>query len=70
MKIKKKLTTKDIVELMMIESYSEILRFQKLIDEWSDPKDIAQRAAVLIKNIHQRYAGLAYMIYHDVVKKK
>jgi len=67
--MKKKLTTKDIVELMMIESYSEILRFQKLIDEWNEPKDIAQRAAVMIRNVHQRYAGFAYMIYLDVVKK-
>ena len=69
-KKKKKLTTKAIVELMILEAYSGVLRHQKLIDEWNDPKDVIQRAAVMIRDVHKIYGRFASSIYLDMVKKK
>lgn len=65
---KKKLTTKAILELMMLEAYSGVLRHQRLIDEWNDPKDVTQRAAVLIRDVHKIYGKFACMIYQDIVQ--
>ena len=44
----------------MLNSYSSAKFFQGLIDEWNDPKDIAQRAAVLLKKIHVMYGRGAF----------
>jgi len=66
---KKKITTKAIVELMILESYSGVLRHQRLIDEWDNPKDIVQRAAVMLRDTHKNYGRFASMIYRDLVKK-
>ena len=68
-KKKKKLTTKAIVELMILEDYSGVLRHQKLIDEWNDPKDVIQRAAVMLRDVHKIYGRFACTIYRDLVKK-
>lgn len=65
----KKNLTKDIVEFMMVKSYCETQRYQKLIDKWNDPKDIAQRAAVLIRDVHKLYGKSAYVIYQSMEKK-
>jgi len=70
MKKKKKITTKAIVELMILEAYSGVLRHQKLIDEWNDPKDVIQRAAVMLRDVHKIYGRFASTIYRDMVKKK
>ena len=70
MKKKKKITTKGIVELMILESYSGVLRHQKLIDEWNNPKDIVQRSAVMIRDVHKIYGRFASAIYRDMMKKK
>ena len=67
--IKKKITTKGIVELMILESYTGVLRHQRLIDEWDNPKDIVQRAAVMLRDTHKIYGKFASMIYLDLVKK-
>lgn len=67
---KKKITTKGIVELMILEAYSGVLRHQKLIDEWNDPKDVIQRAAVMIRDVHKVYGRFACAIYKDLLKKK
>jgi len=68
--MKKKLPTKAIVEFMILEAYSGVLRHQRLIDEWNDPKDIVVRAAVMIRDVHEIYGKFACMIYQDMVKKK
>ena len=69
MKKKKKITTKAIVEFMILEAYSGVLRYQGLIDEWDNPKDIAQRSAVLLRDTHKIYGRFACTIYRDLVKK-
>ena len=68
--MKKKITTKAIVELMILESYSGVLRHQRLIDEWDNPKDIVQRGAVMLRDTHKTYGKFAFRIYLDLVKKK
>ena len=70
MKKKKKITTKAIVEFMILESYTGVLRHQRLIDEWDNPNDIVQRSAVIIRDTHQIYGKFASMIYLNMVKKK
>jgi len=67
--MKKKITTKAIVEFMILESYSGVLRHQRLIDEWDNPKDIVQRGAVMLRDTHKIYGRFASMIYLDMVKK-
>lgn len=67
---KKKITIKDKVELMILESYTGVLRHQRLIDEWNNPKDIIQRSAVIIRDTHKDYGRFAASIYRDLVKKK
>jgi len=69
MKKKMKITTKGIVELMILESYRGVLRHQRLIDEWNDPKDIIQRSAVMLRDTHKNYGRLTSTIYRDLVKK-
>jgi len=70
MKKKKKITTKAIVELMILEAYTGVLRHQKLIDEWNVPNDIVQRSAVMIRDTHKIYGRFASSIYQNMVKKK
>lgn len=67
---KKKITTKAIVELMILESYSAVLRYQSLVDEWNDPKYIVKDVAVMIRDTHKMYGRFAASIYRDLVKKK
>jgi len=67
---KKKITTKAIVEFMILESYTGVLRHQRLIDEWNDPKDVIVRAAVMLRDTHEIYGKFASMIYLDMVKSK
>lgn len=69
-KKKKKITTKAIVEFMILESYTGVLRYQRLIDEWDNPKDVVQRSAVMLRDVHEIYGKFASMIYLDLVKKK
>ncbi len=47
----------------MLKSYNSAKYHQGLIDEWNDPKDIVQRAAVLIKEIHLLYGRLAFEVF-------
>ncbi len=70
MKKKKKITTKAIVELMILEAYTGVLRHQKLIDEWNVPNDVVQRSAVMLRDTHEMYGRLASSIYQSMVKKK
>lgn len=67
--MKKKPTIKDIVEFMILESYGAVLRHQRLIDKWNDPKGIVSQAAVIIRDTHEIYGRFASVIYLDLVKK-
>lgn len=53
----------------MVDAYRSILYHQKLIDEWNDPKDIAQRAAVIIRKIHEYYGRDAYAVLKILEKQ-
>ena len=46
----------------MLSSYSSAQCCQGFIDEWNDPKDIVQRAAVVIKKIHEMYGRGAFEV--------
>jgi len=46
----------------MLSSYNSVQSCQELIDQWNDPKDIAQRAAVVIKEIHMMYGREAFAV--------
>ena len=46
----------------MLSSYNSAQHCQELIDEWNDPKDIAQRFAVAIKKIHVMYGRGAFEV--------
>jgi len=47
----------------MMSSYESVKHHEKLIEEWNDPQDIAQRAAVIILNIHQMYGKMAFGVF-------
>ncbi len=66
---KKKITIKNIIEAMILESYIEVLRYQRLIDQWDNPKDAIQRSAVMLRDVHEIYGKFASIIYLDLVKK-
>ena len=53
----------------MLESYRSAMYFQGLIDEWNDPKDIAQRAAVMLKKLHMMYGRGAFEVYELLQNK-
>ena len=52
-----------------MSSYSSTQELQGLIDKWNDPKDIATRAAVLIKKIHVMYGRGAFEILQMMQNK-
>jgi len=51
-----------LLKLTMLSSYNSAQCCQGFIDEWNDPKDIVQRAAVLIKEIHVMYGRGAFEV--------
>lgn len=62
-------TPEDLLQIMMLSSYESVKYSQGLIDEWDDPKDIAQRAAVVILKIHQMYGRVAFAIFKMLQNK-
>ena len=46
----------------MLSSYNSAQCCQGFIDKWNDPKDIVQRAAVIIKKIHVMYGRGAFEV--------
>ncbi|KKK72421.1 hypothetical protein LCGC14_2904040 [marine sediment metagenome] len=56
----------DLCKFGIFSAYISGLFHQKLIDEWNDPTDIATRAAVLIKDTHEVYAGLLLSILKEI----
>jgi len=57
---------KDILIYWMLDSHRSVLYHQKLIDKWDDPKDSLQRAAVVIRTVHELYGKLLYDIYEEL----
>jgi len=53
----------------MLSSYNSALCCQGFIDEWNDPKDIVQRAAVMIKKIHVMYGRGAFEVLKMIQNK-
>ncbi len=53
----------------MLSSYNSAQCCQELIDEWNDPKDIVQRAAVVIKKIHVMYGRGAFEVLKMIQNK-
>ena len=53
----------------MLSSYSSAQCCQGFIDEWNDPKDIVQRAAVVIKKIHEMYGRGAFEVLKMIQNK-
>ena len=51
-----------LLKYTILSSYNSVKFHQELIDEWNDPKDIAQRAAVMIKEIHAMYGRVAFAV--------
>ena len=47
----------------MLNSYESVKYNQELIDKWNDPQDIAQRAAVIILEIHKMYGRVAFAVF-------
>ena len=47
----------------MLRAYSSAKYHQGLIDQWNDPKDVVQRAAVIILKIHQFYGREAFEVF-------
>ncbi len=58
-----------LLKLTMLNSYESAKYFQGLIDEWNDPKDIAQRAAVMLKKVHEMYGRGAFDVLQMIQNK-
>ena len=59
----------DLLKMTMLSSYESAQFFQGLIKQWNDPKDIAQRAAVMILKIHQMYGRGAFEVFKMLQNK-
>lgn len=54
------------IKIALLESYSSAIYHQKLIDKWSDPTNIAQRASVVIRDIHKNYERQLFLILKNI----
>lgn len=50
-------------------SFDSVKYHQELIDEWNDPEDIVQRAAVVILKTHQIYGQMALQVFKMLQNK-
>ena len=64
-----KLTPEDLLQFTMLNSYESVKCIQELIDKWNDPQDIAQRAAVIILEIHKMYGQEAFAVFKMLQNK-
>ena len=62
-------TPEDLLQITMLNSYESVKYNQGLIDEWNDPEDIAQRAAVVILEIHKMYGLMAFAVFKMLQNK-
>ena len=58
-----------LLKLTMLSSVDSVKYHEKLIAEWNDPNDIAQRAAVVIRDVHSFYGRIAFVIYKMLQNK-
>ena len=65
----KKIPLEEFLIYLILESYVSVLTHQELIDKWNNPKDLVQRSAVMLRDVHKIYGKFASMIYRDLVKK-
>ena len=56
------LKASDICKLVICDAYESVLYHQKLIEKWNMPEDIAQRSAVIIRDIHKMYGKAFYSV--------
>jgi len=64
-----KLSPENLLKITMLSAYQSVKFHQGLIDEWNDPKDAIQRAAVLILKIHQMYGREAFEVFKMLQNK-
>lgn len=64
----KKLPPSDILKFTMFHSLESVQFYQELIDEWNDPENIVQRAAVLLRDTNKMYGQMSYMVF-KLIKK-
>jgi len=62
-------TPEDLLKITMTCSYESVMYHEKLIAKWNDPQDIAQRAAVVILNIHKMYGKVAFTVFKMLQNK-
>ena len=62
-------TPEEILKLVLVDTYRSVKYHQDLIDKWNDPKDIAQRAAVMIQQIHNSYGRVAFVVLRMLQNK-
>ncbi len=53
----------------MLSSFESVKYHQGLIDKWNDPQDIAQRAAVVILEIHKMYGRVVFAVFKMLQNK-
>jgi len=59
----------NLLKSLIMFANREIKIHQDLIDEWNDPKDIAVRAAELIKKVYQSHA-IALLLIITILEEK
>ncbi len=62
-------TPEILLKLTMLSSYDSVKYHQGLIDKWNEPQDVAQRAAVVIKEIHEMYGRVAFTVFQMLQNK-
>ena len=62
-------TPESLLQFAMMSSFDSAKYHQGLIDKWNDPEDIAQRAAVVILEIHKMYGRLAFAVFKMLQNK-
>ena len=61
-------TPETLLKLVILSSGDSVKHHQKLIEEWNEPKDIAQRAAIVIRDIHSMYGRAAFAVLQMIEK--
>jgi len=61
-------TPETLLKLVILSSGDSVKYHEKLMKEWNDPKDIAQRAAVVIRDIHSMYGRAAFAVLQMIEK--
>lgn len=62
-------TPEELLQITIMSSFESIKHHQKLINEWNDPDDIVQRAAVVILETHKMYGRMAFQVFKMLQNK-